>query len=67
MLINIEKYLPIESGVNHRFCAEALATAVCLHNKHPFSAIKENIPEEIWSGSGAKQTISGSVMIMKKR
>lgn len=53
-LINTTRCLLIESGAEHRFWAEATATAAYLHNKRPSCAINGNIPEEIWTSSESK-------------
>lgn len=43
-LINITRCFLIESGADHRFWAEASATAAYLHNKRPSAVINGNFP-----------------------
>ncbi|KFM59138.1 Retrovirus-related Pol polyprotein from transposon TNT 1-94, partial [Stegodyphus mimosarum] len=53
-LINTTRCLLIESGADHRFWVEAMATAAYLHNKRTSMAIDGDIPEGRWSGYGSK-------------
>jgi hypothetical protein len=51
------KSMLIESGLNKKYWAEDVNTAVYLKNRSPTKALSETAPEQAWSG-GYKMNLS---------
>jgi hypothetical protein len=56
-IIEKAKSMLIESGLNTKYWAEAVNTAVYLENRSPTKALNETTPEQAWSG-GDKVNLS---------